>query len=64
MVLKFDMAWEEIGEQTINCPEWVTTAEQAIKYLKKNFEDISVPQGVCVPGSEQLIEDSVRICNE
>ena len=62
MKVSFGTFWEVYGTQIMNLPPEIKTKEEAVEYLRDNFEDIPLPtNGDYVLGSDELDEESVEI---
>ena len=53
----FGMYWQVYGTQTVNVPISLNEKE-ALEYAKKHLEEISLPEGDYVCGSDEIDEDS------
>ena len=54
--VRFGMCWQCYGHQDIELPDDIDTNDiDAVKeYLEKNWEDIPLPEGDYVSGSDEL----------
>lgn len=52
----FGMYWQVYGIQTVNVPINLNEKE-ALEYVKKHWEEISLPEGTYVCGSDKIDED-------
>lgn len=57
--VRFGMFWQEYGYQEIDLPDDIDdTDDEAVKdYIKSVWDDISLPTGDYVSGSDELDED-------
>ena len=53
----FGMYWQVYGTQTVNVPINLNEKE-ALEYVKKHWDEISLPEGDYVCGSDEIDEDS------
>ena len=57
--VKFGMAWTVYGSQEMELPDTVDVhdKEAVMEYLRENWDQIPIPEGEYVPGSDSLDED-------
>ena len=53
----FGMYWQVYGTQTVNVPINLNEKE-ALEYVKKHWDEIPLPEGDDVSGSDEIDEDS------
>ena len=55
----FAMSWTEYGIQSIEIPDDIDTSdiETVKEYIKDNWDDIPLPHGNYISGSDELDED-------
>ena len=53
----FGMYWQVYGTQTVNVPINLNEKE-ALEYVKKHWDEIPLPEGDYVSGSDEIDEDS------
>ena len=53
----FVMYWQVYGTQTVNVPINLNEKE-ALEYVKKHWDEIPLPEGDYVSGSDEIDEDS------
>jgi len=52
--------WQVYGSQVIELPDEITTRDEAIDWIRDNFDDIPLPEGSYVTGSDELDEESIE----
>lgn len=58
MKVSFGMYWQTYGRQEIEIPEM--QAEDVIPYIKDHWNEIPLPEGDYIPGSDELDEESLE----
>ena len=58
MKVSFGMYWQSYGRQEIDIPEM--QAEDVIPYIKDHWDEIPLPEGDSVMGSDELDEESLE----
>ena len=58
MKVSFGMYWQSYGRQKIEIPEM--QAEDVINYIKDHWDEIPLPEGDYVTGSNELDEESLE----
>ena len=58
MRVSFGMYWTSYGRQEIEVPEM--QAEDVINYIKDHWDEIPLPEGDYVMGSDELDEESLE----
>lgn len=59
MKVSFGMLWQTYGRQTLEVPEM--PYENVSEYLKEHWDEIPLPEGDYIGGSDELDEESIEI---
>lgn len=59
--VEFGMYWGKYGRQRVQLPDNIDPKDKdaVISYLKSIWDDIPIPGGTYVPGSDELDEESI-----
>lgn len=61
--VSFGMFWQSYGRQSVTLPDYVdeNDKDEIVKYLRSIWDDIPLPTGDYVIGSDELDEESLNM---